>query len=90
MSSTIAPAATVSDIEDNENISAKEAVTILRRRKFPERKSILPDRKSPHERGLIGIEISSFEPQCAFFYRDRNGNYNPHLFHSKNVTGKIC
>jgi len=33
----------------------------------------------PHKRGLVGVEISEFNADCAVFYQGQNGLYNPHL-----------
>jgi hypothetical protein len=34
----------------------------------------------PHERGLVGVEITSeFDPACGFFFRSKKGVLNPHL-----------
>ncbi|CAL8121732.1 unnamed protein product [Orchesella dallaii] len=71
---------TTVDINKNKgkNISAKEVLNLLKR-KVPDRAPSIREHLPPHQRGLIGVEISGFEPECAFFYRDRNGQFNPHL-----------
>ncbi|ODM96002.1 hypothetical protein Ocin01_10683 [Orchesella cincta] len=71
----------------NKNISAKDVLNLLKR-KLPERTTAIREPVPPHQRGLIGIEISGFENECAFFYRDRNGQINPHL-QSQKSTAKV-